>query len=225
MKRSVLIIAILCGMTLGAFAQHGHREGDVTYAPIALPEHELSENQDASIVSTKPQTVSLDEGANWVSFYVNTTLDDLKSALVAALPTGNSTMITIKSRNQNVKYQRGRWSGSLTALDMTQMYTVIVSEACEITLEDMPVDPSTLTAAINPGANWIAFPYETSMTVANFFAGFAQDQDQVKARTTNSKYQRGRWGGSLTTLESGQGYIYVSADSNPRTFTFPTSAK
>ena len=174
-------------------------------------------------LTTVTQTITLASGANYVSFYVNVSLDDLKAALVAALPAGNSTTITIKSRNQNVKYQRGRWSGQLATLNMANMYTVIVSEACEITFEDTPIDPSTLSVDMINGANWIAFPYETSMTVTNFFAGFAQDQDQVKSRTTNSKYQRGRWGGALTTLEPGQGYIYVT--STPRTFYFPTPSK
>ncbi len=175
--------------------------------------------------TTVTQTLALASGTNWVSFYVDVTLNDLKTALVAALPSGNSTTITIKSQTQNVKYVRGRWSGQLTALDMAQMYLITVSEDCEIAFEGMPIDPSELVATINPGTNWIAFPYYEAMTVTDFFAGFPINNDVVKSQLQNSKYLRGRWSGQLTTLEPGKGYIYNSVDTNPRTFAFPTLSK
>ena len=175
--------------------------------------------------TTVTQTIALASGTNWVSFYVDVTLDDLKSALVAALPSGNATAITIKSQTQNVKYSRGRWMGQLTSLDMTQMYTITVSSDCEISFEAMPVDPSELTVTINSGVNWIAFPFSSSMSVTDFFGSFPVNNDVVKSQGQNSRYQRGRWMGQLGTLEPGQGYNYNSADANPRTFVFPTSAK
>ena len=175
--------------------------------------------------TTVTQTIALASGTNWVSFYVDVTLDDLKSALVAALPSGNATAITIKSQTQNVKYSRGRWMGQLTSLDMTQMYTITVSSDCEISFEAMPVDPSEQTVTINSGVNWIAFPFSSSMSVTDFFGSFPVNNDVVKSQGQNSRYQRGRWMGQLGTLEPGQGYNYNSADANPRTFTFPAMAK
>ena len=175
------------------------------------------------IQNTVTQTISLAEGSNWVSFNVNVDLDGLKTALLETL--GTSTTITIKSKMQNVKYHRGRWTGSLETLDMAQMYQITVTEDCEITLEGMPVNPSELTVTIAHGANWMAYPYNVSTTVSNFFGTFPANQDQVKSRLQNVKYNNGRWGGSLTTLEPGQGYIYVSTDTNDRTFAFPASTK
>ena len=174
--------------------------------------------------TTVTQTIALAEGSNYVSFYVDVTLNDLKAALVAAVTTSNPT-ITIKSQTQNVKYNRGRWVGQLTVLDMTQMYTISVPEACEISFEGMPLDPAALTVTINNGSNWIAYPYNVSSTVTNIFAGFPVNNDQVKSQTQNTKYNRGRWVGQLSTLEPGRGYIYVSASSEARTFVFPNLAK
>ena len=171
------------------------------------------------------QTIALAEGTSFVSFYVDITLNDLKAALVAALPSGNTTTITIFSQTQSLKYSRGRWTGQLAALDMTQSYRIKVSSDCEITLEGMPIDPSTLTVTIAPGKNFIAFPFNTSMTLTNCFAGFAINNDQVLSQTQSAKYNRGRWAGSLSTLEPGQGYKYNSADTSTRTFTFPAAAK
>ena len=172
------------------------------------------------------QEIALAAGTNWVSFNVETNLNDLKAALVAALPAGNSTAITIQSQDQNVKYQRGRWVGPLAALDMAQMYKITVSSACEVSFEGTPIDPSTLSITINANGNtWIAFPYNQSMTAADLYTGFAVNNDQVSSSTQNTKYNRGRWVGQLTTLEAGQGYIYKTEVTTPRTFTFPAVSR
>ena len=175
-----------------------------------------------STTTNTGQTLSLSQGWNWFSANVEIILDDLKAALVEALP---GTTITIKSQTQNVKYQNGRWTGSLTALDMTQMYMISVTNDCEISLEGVPIDPSGLTVTINNGANWIAFPYNQSMTVTNFFGSFPVNNDQVKSQSQNARYQGNRWGGQLNTLVPGKGYIYNSAATGTRTFVFPASAK
>ena len=158
-----------------------------------------------------------------MSFNVEITLEDLQAALVDAL--GASASVTIKSKTQDVKYQNGSWAGSLTALSQTQMYKIIVSEACEITLEGMPVDPTTLSLTITPGANWIAFPYSESMSVTDFFGSFPINNDVVKSQLQNVRYNNGRWAGQLNTLIPGQGYMYNSAATEDRTFTFPANAK
>jgi hypothetical protein len=165
------------------------------------------------------QTIALTQGVNWFSTYVEVTLDDLKAALVNAL--GTNASITIKSKNQNIKYNRGRWTGQLASLDLAKMYLIDVSSDCEITLEGMPIDPTTLTLTISEGVTYIAFATSQGMPVANLFGTFPANTDQVKSKTQNAKYNRGRWTGSLTTLEPGKGYIYVSSEASDRPFAFP----
>ena len=199
--------------------------------PVHIPCGTLAAYQEASGWSSftnyyedciQTQTVTLSEGTNWFSTYLDITLDDLKAALVAAMPNDNAT-ITIKSKTQNVKYQNGRWAGSLTTFEVTQMYKIIIPEACEISLEGVPVDPSALTVTITPGANWIAFPYSESMTVTDFFGSFPVNNDVVKSKLQNTRYNNDRWAGQLNTLIPGQGYIYNSATTEDRTFSFPSS--
>ena len=175
--------------------------------------------------TTLTQTIELTAGVNYVSFFVETNLDDLKAALVDAL--GTSATIIVKSRVASTKYQRGRWAGNLSELNMAEMYKIDVPTDCEISLVGMPIDPTTLSVTITPGANWIAYPYTVEMTLPEFFGSFPVNNDVVKSKSQNSKYNRGRWAGSLTGLVPGQGYIYVSADEDAegRVFTFPASAK
>ena len=220
MKTKLLSIAMMVALILAAITRGQAQEYD---GPCLPPTHGLDDHQSAFCGSTETQTIALSAGVNWFSTYVEIALDDLKAALVDALDTNAS--ITIKSKSQNVKYQRGRWTGQLASLDLAKMYLIDVSSDCEITLEGMPIDPSTLTLTISEGANYMAFPYSQSMPVANLFGTFPANLDQVKSKTQNTKYNHGRWTGSLNTLEPGKGYIYVSEDANDRVFTFPTNTK
>ena len=165
------------------------------------------------------QTISLASGWNWASTNVEINLDDLKAALVA---TGNNS-ITIKSKNQNISYQNGRWRGNLT-FDLVLMYKVYVGTACEITLEGMPINPSEHPVTIHNGPNWIGFPLSESMTLDNAFAGFAVNGDVIKHKGGSANYTNGHWRGAFN-LEPGQGYIYNSNATGNRILTFPTSAK
>ena len=174
--------------------------------------------------SCSQQTIVLAEGWNWFSTNVEITLDDLKAALVEALP---ETTIKIKGKDNNTAYNPNthRWNGTLT-WDLSQMYKIQTSADCEITLQGLPIDPADLPITIVNGANWIAFPLTESMSLNNAFAGFAINNDVIKSKGGTSQYKNGRWmGTSLTTLEPGQGYVYISAATNNRILTFPTSTK
>ena len=175
------------------------------------------------IVPQMQQILGLAEGWNWVSFNVEITVDDLKTALVEALP---GTVITIKQKNSTTSYDpaRNRWTGNVT-WDLSQMYEIKTISSCDITLEGLSVNPSERSAIIMNGANWIAFPLKDSMSLTNAFAGFAVEGDMIKSKDGTATYTRGRWvGTSLTTLEPGKGYIYKSSVTDNRTLTFPTSS-
>ena len=175
-------------------------------------------------VSTVTQTIALSPGANWVSFNVEITLDDLKAALVEAVP---NTEITIQDQNNNVKYNPNthRWTGRLMELDLSKMYKISVADDCGVTFEGMPVNPADHPVTISSGANWIAFPLSESRTPANAFAGFAQAGDKLQSQTQNAQYNGTRWTGRLTTLEPCNGYIYQSSVEEERILVFPASRK
>ena len=174
--------------------------------------------------STITQTIQLSQGWNWFSTNVEITLDDLKAALVEALP---NTNITIKSKsNGSTSYNRSIWRGQLTVLDLTQMYRISVSTACEITLSGMPINPAAHSITIHNGANWIAFPFNESMNLNDVFGGFAVPGDVVKSKSNGiATYNGTQWRGTLNTLVPGQGYIYKSNVQGDRTFTFPMNTK
>ena len=168
------------------------------------------------------QTIQLISGTNWVSFYVETNLDDLQAALVAAAPAGST--IKIGGQSNTATYTRGRWSGNLT-WDLSKMYKINVTDACEITLEGMPINPADHPVTLLNGNNYLGFPFNQEMTLLTAFAGFAVNSDKVSGHTVNATYTRGRWNGSFSALQPGKGYIYNSAESGSRTFVFPESSR
>ena len=174
--------------------------------------------------SSSAQTIALSAGTNWISTYVDITLDDLKDALVDALP--GSTSMMIKSQSGYTSYNGTRWRGNLNEFDVAQMYQIMVSSDCEITLEGMPVNPAELSITISNGPNWIGFPFSESMSVTETFAEFeAVIGDMIKSKDAYTTYNGTRWRGGLTTFEPGQGYIYNSTAAETKTFTFPTGER
>jgi len=211
--------------TLGSDAFYNVNKGIPVYVPcgratVYQSAAYWSQFTNIQEVCTQPQTILLSEGWNWFSTYLDITLDDLKAALVEALP---GTNITIKSKNNGTSTYNGTtWRGQLTTLDVTQMYRISVSTACEITLEGMLLNPAEHPVTIVNGANWIAFLFGESVTVNDAFAGFAVSGDVVKSKENGiATYNGSQWRGTLNTLVPGQGYIYKSNSNEVRTFIFP----
>ena len=167
------------------------------------------------------QTIELASGANWVSFYVDITLDDLKEALLNALG-DDATNIKITSQSNGYTYWDGStWRGTLNPFDVSQMFVIEVTGACEISLEAMPVArPITI---VN-GTNWIGFPFSGSMSLSNAFSGFAENGDKILAPNGSfATYNGDNWEGELTELLRGQGYKYEVTTTGERNLVFPSS--
>ena len=181
------------------------------------------ESREIPPISSNQENV-LSAGTNWWSTNLDITLDDLKSAIVAAL--GSNGTAIIKSQSTSIVYSNGMWIPESLPFDIREMYKIQVSEACEITLTGVRVNSSEEVITINPGNNWIGVPSGSSMTLTEAFTGLnPMNGDVVKSQTGSSVYNDGNWVGTVGTLEPGQGYLYYSKATDVKTFTFGTSAK
>ena len=166
------------------------------------------------------QTITLASGWNWWSTNLDITLDDLKAALLEALP--SATSITIKSQSQSTSYNGIIWRGGLNAFDVAQMYEIKIPESCSITLIGVPINPIEHSVTITANGNtWIGFPFNESKSIDEAFGIFPVNGDIVKSKDGRATYNGTMWRGTLNTLESGQGYIYKSNAQGDRLFTFP----
>ena len=169
------------------------------------------------------QTIALAAGANWVSFNVETTLTELQTALTDAL--GTNVSMSIKSQTEFTQLKRGQWTTGFNNFNVAELFIISVPAACEIVLTGAPINPADHEINIVNGANWIAYPNAEPMLITPAFTGFVMANDYLKSQTDYSKFTRGKWTNEALELEPGQGYIYGSAQTDPRPFTFPTPAK
>ncbi len=174
------------------------------------------------VETEEEQTITLAQGLNWWSTNLDITLDQLKSAIAAAV--GSTGIATIKSQNTSISYNNGLWRPADMPFDIREMYQIQVSTDCEITLSGVPVNPSEYEITIHNGVNWIGFLPAESMSVDEAFSGLnPANGDVIKSKDGSSSYIGTIWRGSVQTLEPGQGYIYQSTTSDDKTFTFGTN--
>ena len=172
---------------------------------------EQNENGTYSVVEQTifTQTTQLEQGWNWFSYYVNTDLTALETALGE-----NGVQITSKTDGFVAYNSQYGWSGLLSSITESQMYMINVGASHDLELSGELVGPTSIT--IHKGWNWIGFPMSEAVSVTDALAGFeAKPGDQIKSKDNgfasyNSQYG---WGGTLSTLNPGEGYMYQSYNS------------
>ncbi len=170
------------------------------------------------------QIVELAAGANWFSTNLDITLDQLKSAIEAAV--GANGTATIKSQNSSISFTNGQWRPANLDFDIREMYQILVSADCELMLSGMPVNPAAYEITIYNGINWIGFLPSESMSIDEVFSGLNPEVgDVVKSSEGTSTFNGNGWRGSVDILEPGHGYIYYSNATDNKAFTYPTNSK
>ncbi len=180
-----------------------------------------------SNVAQITQTVTLSQGWNWMSTYIEV---DNPIAMLQMVETGlGGYGVQIKSSLVNTEYDsEWGWFGDLDDVGMTneQMYAINVNAPCTVNVEGTPANPSNHPITIVHGWNWIGFPSGVAISLEDAFANFAQEGDKIKNRITQIEYDpEWGWFGDFETLEPGQGYMYYSASSTPRTLIIHAGAK
>ena len=187
--------------------------------------HGLDDHQSAFCGSILTQTIALSAGWNWISLYVEVEdpiemLQQLETAL------GDNATFINASEMFTEYLGDGLWIGDLDDEGLTneQMYMIEAVTDCEIQLEGTPADPANYTIDINPGWNWIGFPSTQELSVEQALADFvAEDEDQLANGDIFSEYY-GMWIGDVETLVPGQGYMYYSNSTQPKTLIFSTTS-
>ena len=177
--------------------------------------------------TTVTQTIELAAGWNWFSSYIEV---ENPIAMLQMLETSlGENGVEIRNSHTNTEYDsEWGWWGDLDEEGIVneQMYKILVSSPCTITLEGTPANPAEYPITINPGWNWIGFPSAEAISLENAFAGFAQEGDRIRNSGAQIEYDPDwGWFGDFETLVPGQGYMYYSASNTPRTLVFPAGAK
>jgi hypothetical protein len=171
------------------------------------------------------QTTEFSEGWNWFSVYIDMDPIELLHMLEAAL--GENGVYIESSDLLSTEYLEGEWIGDLEEVGILsgRMYLIQTVTPCTIELQGLPANPVSNVITIYPEWNWVGFPCSEEMTIAEALAGFVPENgDQIESMEDYAEYLDGEWIG-IETLKPGQGFLYYSNSTEPKTFTFPVSAK
>jgi hypothetical protein len=229
-------------MTCSVFNTEGDQavyvyNDNTNFDPMSPPTASTSNNNVLSvknhillgIESAVEQAVTLSQGWNWFSLYVE--VEDPIAMLQAVEAALGENGVSIKDSDVYTEYDAEweEWLGDLDEVGMVneRMYKIQVNGPCTLSVEGTPVNPANHPITINQGWNWIGFPSAEAMSLDDAFAGFAQEGDIIRNSDGETPYdpEWGGWFGDFEALEPGQGYMYYSSSSEPRTLVFPAVAK
>ena len=174
-----------------------------------------------SVVTDVSQTVTLVEGWNWFSTYIDlgdpvALLDMLKEGL-------GENGVEIQSYDDNTEYYDGEWFGGLDESGITndKTFLILVSNDCTFELEGPVVDPTTVSITLHNGWNWIGFPFDHEVEIAVAFADFdAEEGDVIQTCNDQTEFDGDEWFGDIETLLPGQGVMYFSNSAEPKQLVF-----
>ena len=170
-------------------------------------------------VTTITQTIELTEGWNWVSTYIDMNAVDGMAMLQEGLGDHATQIVTY---DDSAEYYDGVWywgSGEENKhLTNSEMIMIEVADDCTVTLEGPVVGEVEIT--INPEWNWIGYPIDTELDFTEAMSDFdAEDEDSFNGFGATNDYF-GEWYNTFDTLVPGQGYMYYSNSSVPKTLVF-----
>ena len=169
------------------------------------------------------QTFALSQGWNWISTYIEIT--DPTEMLLALETAIVGYGQQIKNSNLSTEYDsEWGWFGDLDEVGFTneEMIMVKTAAACTVTLEGALSNRSNHPITIYPGWNWIGYPCAVEMTLIQALGNFTPEPgDKVKNSEASSEYDlEWGWFGDLETFVPGQGYMYYSNSTSPKTLIF-----
>ena len=102
--------------------------------------------------------------------------------------------------------------GGLTELQPAMGYKVQVSETTEKTMQGFEMNANENTVSVLAGWNWIGYPLNLEMTVAEALEYFdATAGDMIVGQGGTATYDGTKWVGTLEGMKPGQGYMFKTA--------------
>lgn len=170
------------------------------------------------------QTVLLNSGWTWISFYLaGTDFSDINS-LTDGMKLEASDRMLSHSPSYLEVYDNGAWSGTLSAnggLDNRHMYKMRFNTEQPLLVSGVKVDLETWRFEVKQNWNWLPYVVTRNAPLKEAMANFnPSDGDVIKSQDKFSIYDAlSGWSGSLTHFEVGKGYMLRSATS--QTFRYP----
>lgn len=166
--------------------------------------------EDVPAVTTVTQEITLNEGWNYFSSFVEYDADALEAFEDAIAEYTNNGMI--KNDITSNILAGGDWTNDFDAMSNNKMYLINVEDEVIFEYEGNLVDPSTTTLTLNQGWTWIPYLSNEIATLAEALANITPNEgDQIKGAGGFATYTDGAWvTQDIPTLNPGKGYMYLN---------------
>lgn len=176
----------------------------------------IGEDENLSDILAEIFSLQLNQGWNWISHRLHAPIkvDELSNYATRIVGQNHET------------YRNGSagMSGSLHELKAGNMYKVQMSNSQIFTSEQMLCD-SRMTINLQPGWNWIGYPVDGSQTIKSALAGYvAEEGDKLIGQDGFTTFSDGAWTGTLTSFETGKGYMLYTKQAKSFCFNTPNMA-
>ena len=183
---------------------------------VTTADQPTGHDQNMLSLFTDEFTLQLAKGWNWTSHC-------LASAISPASLSPQAARI-VGQQQECVRNSLGTMKGTLTALDAGHLYKVQMNEADTYTTTDIFCNPG-LPITLLPGWNWVGYPVNGTQTVEQALADFtAEEGDQLLGQDGFAVYTEDGWKGTLSSLETGHGYMLYTRQTKTLTFAKPAQA-
>ncbi len=149
-------------------------------------------------------TMALKTGWNWISYNLQ---PDLKPTEFV-----NAHVLRLVGQNSELVLDpRLGLTGNLNATDVKSLYKVQMNADSTYVMSGCEYDPNNAVINLKSGWNWIGYPVGQTLSLSEALKNLnAEESDFIIGQDGLAEYSSGVWTGTLTTLNTGKGYMYKS---------------
>ena len=173
----------------------------------------VGEDQSLTSLFADGFTLELAQGWTWTSLPLYTPVSPKE------LP--SQVQRVVGQTKESIRNSQGSMVGTLTAMEAGHMYKVQASATATYRTGGSLCD-DRMPVMLQPGWNWVGYPVNGAQTLTTALADFlAEDDDQIIGQDGFAAYSNGAWTGTLSTLETGKGYLLFTRQAKTLTFRTP----
>lgn len=161
-------------------------------------------------------TLALAEGWNWMSHPM--------AEPIATSKLSDYTNRVVGSDCEAIRDQKSGMVGTLKELETGNLYKVQMQQADTYTSKGQFCEDGR-PIMLQPGWNWIGYTVNGAQTLSAALSDFlAEDGEKIISHDQSAfaTYENGSWQGSLTSLETGMGYMFYTKQAKTLTFKSPS---
>ena len=162
------------------------------------------------------QTITLNQGWNWVSSYLKEPLSVEPFSSIANRIVGQT--------DELISDPLFGLIGNLDAMHGGSSYKIKADQPYSHTFMGHLYDPEVAPIRLHNGWNWISYPYFEELDIDETVKN-AEEGDYLVSQTGFAEYANGNWDGSLGMFVPGMGYLYKSASDKNLQWNIPAVAR